>query len=276
MSLEQNLPQEEPKLVCDSDSKFLKAQKKIREKWIYLQRLQDRVFEEDLKSISEDNEQWEKFSSDFKSHNHSTHQMIDQQLSSLTNKTNELRNNYDDLVRKKSEQLKKLEKKYEEIQEKSKSNLTFLSEKSLNERDKIRNDASEQCNIVRSRVREIERKNLVRVSHMKEKDNILQRKENDLVQETDELSSDIEKIININKGIADEGAARIKSLENQLNAIISATTAVPNENDIVHERILNAVSTAIGKHARSARNVENVNLQIQSLNKKKKILREHC
>ncbi|OHT00391.1 hypothetical protein TRFO_32988 [Tritrichomonas foetus] len=266
MSLDQNLYRETAKIQVEADPEHLKDLEYIHAKWANLCQIQKEVFDEEIKKQQEDSDQWNKFALDFESQNHDAHRTIDAQLGEITRKLVDLKSTNDDLVSTKTDQLESLERKLKRLKGRAESTLSSLSEKSIQERSKARVDASQQCNIVRGRVREIERKNLARFSAMKEKDNELQERELSLLRANEGLNEKVRKLNQKNNGLAAEGNARIRKLEEQLNAVISAAAAIEDCTDIEEHRIIEAVSTAVGKHARSAMKVEKIYQEIGRMN----------
>ena len=266
MSLDQNLYRETAKIQVEADPEHLQDLERIHAKWEALCQIQKEVFDEEVKKQQEDAEQWQKFALDFESQNHDAHRTIDSQLGDITRKHVDLKSIHDDLVSTKTEQLESLDRKLKRLKGRAESTLSSLSEKSILERSKARIDASQQCNIVRGRVREIERKNLARFSAMKEKDNELQERELALLRTTDALTEKIRKLNQKNNGLAEEGNKRIAKLEEQLNAVISAAAAIDDVSLIEENRIIESVSTAVGKHARSTMEVEKLHQQISRMN----------
>ena len=265
MSLDQKLYRETAKVQVEADPEHLKDLEILHKKWKKLCEIQKEVFDEEIKKNQDDMDQWKRFAQDFESQNQEAHKSIDGQLGEVAKKYVALKTAHDDLVTTKTDQLESLERKLKRLRGRAESTLSSLSEKSIQERSKARVDASQQCNLVRARVREIERKNLARFSAMKEKDNELQEREFALIRTCDNLSEKVRKLNQKNEGVSAEGNARIQKLEQQLNAVISAAAAIEDVNDLEENRIIGAVASAVGKHGKSALGVEQIYQQINRM-----------
>jgi hypothetical protein len=190
--------------------------------------------------------------------------LIDKQLGDITRKLVYLRGQFEEMQVSKRDAVNSIKRKLERLRQRARALLPKTTEKSSEERGKARLDASKQCNLVRSRVREIERKNLLRFSAMKEYDNELQGRELALLRETDALAEKIDVLTRKNDGLAAEGNGKIVKLEEQLNAVFSAA-AIQDGNLDEEERLLGAVAAAVGHHAAAVAGVEQLNLEIQHM-----------
>ena len=265
MSLDRNVyrPANQPQKEMDEEHE--KELIQLRQDWIDICQLQQEVFAEEVQTLNDDNAQWQKFSNDFQSQNHDTHKLIDTQLGDVTRRYVTLKTAYDSMVAAKTESLETLERKFKRLKTLSESTLSTLSEKSFQARTQARLDASQQCNIVRERVRELEKKNLRHFSAMKEKDNELQEKELSLLRQVEKLQTQVNELDHRKQGLSEEGNLRISELEAKLNAVMSVAAAIKDTPNTEEKNILNAVSSAMGKHAKSARNVEDVHLQMKAM-----------
>ena len=266
MSLDRELYRERaPTLKIEADPEHAKDLVKLHKEWKDLCELQSTVFEEELKKNAEDAEQWDKFALDFRTQNHDAHKMIDGQLADLTKKLIHLRSQHEELVNTKTDRLESLKRKLARLEKKATDSLASLSEKSREERSKARLEASKKVNLVRGRVREIEKRNLARFSAMKEIDNELQERELALLRTTDKLTEKLNNLIRRKSGLVAEGNERIAKLEEQFNAVVSAAAAIEDCTAEEEEKILGAVAGAVGHHGATARDVEQVNLEIHAM-----------
>jgi uncharacterized phage infection (PIP) family protein YhgE len=143
--------------------------------------------------------------------------------------------------------------------------IATVSEKTTQERAKTLNETSKQTGVVRGRVREIERKNLARFSAMKEIDNELQQHELALLRQTEKLTERLTTLTRKNEGLVNEGNAKIATLEEQLNAVVSAAAAIKDTVVSEEERLLNAVGGAVGRHGSAVQGFEQLKLEIQNM-----------
>jgi hypothetical protein len=266
MSLDQNLYREKAaSLRIEADPEHAADLARLRDAWQALTQTQSQVFEEELQKAKEDGEQWQQFERDFNSQNHDAHRLIDKQLGEITRKLVYLRAQFEEMQVSKRDALNSIKRKLDRLRQRDRALLPKMTEKSSEERGKARLDASKQCNLVRGRVREIERKNLLRFSAMKELDNELQGRELALLRETDALAEKIDVLTRKNDGLAAEGNGKISKLEEQLNAVFSAAAAIQDGNLAEEERLLGAVAGAVGHHGAAVAGVEQLNLEIQHM-----------
>jgi uncharacterized protein YoxC len=266
MSLDHNLYHERPAtLTIEADAEHTADLEALHKCWVELTEIQDQVFAEEKQKNEEDTQQWNEFARDFKTQNHDAHKMIDLQLADITRKLIFLRSQHGEMVNGKNEQLEALNRKVKRLRATADTTIATVSEKTTQERNKTLNETSKQCGVVRGRVREIERKNLARFSAMKEIDNELQQHELALLRETDKLTERLTALTRKNEGLVADGNAKIASLEEQLNAVISAAAAVKDMNDAEEERILNAVGGAVGRHGSAVHGFEQLKLEIQNM-----------
>lgn len=265
MSLNQKLYKSTAKLTIQADPEHEKALKALYEKWKALCDLQEEVFEEERRVQKEDQEQWEKFLLDYKSQNHECHQGIDKRLADVTRKFVALEDAHNQLVNEKRDAIRSLDRRIKRLTGKVETSKASLSQQSIDLSQKVRAEAKDKCNTVRSRVREIEKRNLQKFSTVKEQDNELQEQEMSLSRSIDSYEDRIRRWEDKNRGLSQQGNQRIAKLEEQFNAVVSAAAALKDCTNQEEKKILEMVSGAVGRHASTAEDVEKLNLQIHRM-----------
>ena len=66
-------------------------------------------------------------------------------------------------------------------------------------------------------------------------------------------------------GFLKQGKSQIEMLENQLNALISAASAMKLCPEFEHQYIINAVSSAVNNHADSIMTYEEMSLKVKNM-----------
>jgi hypothetical protein len=191
--------------------------------------------------------------------------MINSHLANITRKLVYLRNEHDQLSETKSKHAGSLHRKIVRLAQKQTRLPPVLTDKAIGERKKTRIEASEKCNVIRGRVREIEKKNMAQFSRMKEVGNELQDRHAHLSQRTLTLSGRLDQHVVRHKHLSNDGPARIAKLEEQLNAVISAVTAIEEYPESEELHILERVVAALGEHGASARSVEQLHREIHGM-----------
>jgi hypothetical protein len=140
-----------------------------------------------------------------------------------------------------------------------------LTSTAIRERKEAQVNASGKYNVIRDRVRELEKKNLAKFSQLKDIDTQLQQREDDLLRKTGKMDEALHASKAKQSGLREEGEKRVASLEAQLNAVISAVTAPETYTDSEELNILERVEGAVGVHAASVRRVEDLNAEIRAM-----------
>jgi hypothetical protein len=254
-----------PKHTVKSDAQHIDELKQILKKWQVLSQVQGQVFDEERKKALADDVEWRAFCEDYLAQNAETHAMIDDYLRSVTKKLVALQQQHESVIEKHGVTIAERDKEKSDLHAARPQIHVTIGTKAEDVMNKARADACEKCGTVRGRVRQLERNNLAKFSAIKEVDHELLDRSNVLLKKTGEMSEKLMKSRERNKSLHEDGSARLTSLEEKLNAVISSASAVRECEADEEMRILNHVTAAVGKHARSTRDVEQLHRQIKRM-----------
>lgn len=252
----------------EADEEHIKEITELHGYWVNLTELQRKVFNEEMQHYNDDQAQWEKFSRSVQNTNDATHNLINSMMCQITRSYSSLQREHEELVKKDNALIAELEKKISKLTNKSQTLLKGLNERKDQDRKKTSVEASKITKEMKRRVKTIETKNNSIIDDLQEENDELYDREDFLLDDIDDLKEKIKKYEKENGTLSKQGEEKISKLEAELNAIISAASAIEDVDSDQHLAIIGAVSAAVGKHAEAATNAERVIEHVDLLQKK--------
>ena len=251
----------------EADEEHMKDIKKIHKLWTEICDTQQRVFAEERLHYQEDAEQWDRFLSSVNNQNDNQHNNLDRALSDLLQRYLSLKASNEEMTRAGEERANNLLKKLNKLKNKIDITMTKMNKKKEEDKVKAQKEASKLTKELKRRVNFIEGNNQYTTIQIQEETVALQDQEDDLLDDIDDLKAKIKMLEEKNKGLNDEGEKKLKDLQAQLTALISAAAAIKDTTNEEHSNIVGAVSAAIGMHGKTASKVERIQQKLANLNK---------
>lgn len=253
------------KMKIQPDEKFKKELESIYKEWIELTAIQKQVIEEEKGVREKDEEYFQNFFADYQLQNEHAHDTIDSRLDTLLHKiVIEQTANHESSSQQKSI-IQALEKKKELLAAKS-IELEKQSEEDINrEREKAKKKSEHLCGAARERIRNIEKANIKRYNDLKSQDTELRNLQKAKQESVRKLNIRYQKLKKNKAGFLHEGKGQIDKLESQLNALLTAATAMTLCPEFEHQYIIRAVSSAVDRHADTVQNFEEMSLKVQNM-----------
>lgn len=245
------------------DEKFSEVLTDLGQQWTEMMEIQQRVFEDEMNHRILDNEYFAKFVADFEKQNAKSHKNIDELLERLIRRILQEKGSTEEAALRHQSLLDMLERKKKALREKADEIDKTANDRTAKAREKAQQRAKAATNIVREKVRNIERDNANKNAMIKEQTAMLQEKGRKLAASVSRLKRKELWLLKHSDGLKKKGEARVEELEHKLNALISAAAAMESCPNTEHEHLLRVVSTAVGEHAATATSVEEINLKLQ-------------
>ena len=251
----------------EADEEHMKDIKHIHKLWTELCDRQQEVFAEETLHYQEDAEQWGKFETSVKDQNENQHRNLDRALADLLQRYLSLKGSNEEMVKSGEERAENLLKKLNRLKKKVETTMAKMNKKKEEDKNKAQREANKLTKELRRRVAFIEGSNQVSIEQSQEDNALLLDKEDDLLDDIDELNAKIKKYEEKNKGLSEEGERRLKDLDAQLQALVTAASAIKDASSDEHLNIIGAVSSAVGLHGKTATKVERIQQKLANLNK---------
>lgn len=267
MSLDRAVYTEVTQRSAEPDEPLRKELKALKVEWEELNKLLDQVLTEETEHYDEDLKQWTEFVSTVEKSNVDAHKMIDTQLAEVTKKLIQIQAEDDKFLNAKSQEMKKVENKIKRLTTRKETAIVELETKLQQRFIQIRKSALKQEKELKRRLLTVEKTNKERNDAFQvEKDN-LEEKRDFLLDDLADLKFNIKKAESKNAKISERGEKKISELEAEFNSLVSAATAINDVSNNQSQRILDAVASAVGHHARSALNAEEIAMSVSHMNR---------
>ena len=257
---------ERPKqLKVKPDEKFKKQLTNILHKWENLTETQKLVFEDEENLRARDDVVFSNFYQDFVQQNQCAHKLIDEQLDDLLHRIMFEQSTLKDSSSQNKMLISAMERKKEALLSKFSKMESDASEKKIKQRELSQKKGDILLSSARERIRNIERNNIKRYNQLKDQDTDLRALLKAKTESVKKLTVQYKKLKKCKGGFLKQGKSQIEMLENQLNALISAASAMKLCPEFEHQYIINAVSSAVNNHADSIMTYEEMSLKVKNM-----------
>ena len=257
---------ERPKqMKVTPDAKFQKQLTHLLHKWEDLTETQRLVFQDETNLREQDDACFSNFYQDYVQQNQNAHKIIDEQLDDLFHKIVFEKSAIRDSSSQNKMLISAMDKKQETLLSKVSKLESDASEKKIKQREESRKKGEILLNAARERVRNIERNNIKRYNQLKDQDSDLRALYKAKLESVKKLTEQYQKLKKNKGGFLRQGRIKIKTLEGQLNALISAASAMKLCPEFEHQYIINAVSSAVSGHAEAVMSFEEMSLKVKNM-----------
>lgn len=257
---------EKPKqMKVSPDEKFKKQLSTILHKWEDLSETQRLVFEDEEKLRAQDEAVFSNFYQDYVQQNEKAHKLIDEQLDDLFHRTIFEQSAMKDESSQSKMLIDAMDRKKETLLSKVAQMESEASEKKIRQRELSQKKGQALLNSARERIRNIERNNIKRYNQLKDQDADLRVLYKQKQESVKKLTEQFKKLKRNKGGFLKQGKIKIEALEGQLNALITAATAMKLCPEFEHQYIINAVSSAVNNHADTMMTFEEMSLKVKNM-----------
>lgn len=247
------------------DEKFQKQLKSILLRWEDLTETQKLVFEDEEKLRQQDETVFSNFYQDYVQQNQTAHKLIDEQLDDLFHRIVFEQSTLKDTSLQNKMLIDAMDRKKETLLSKVSQMESEAAEKKIRQRELSQKKGQAMLNSARERIRNIERNNIKRYNQLKDQDSDLRVLYKQKQESVKKLTEQFKKLKKNKGGFLKKGKIKIKNLEGQLNALISAATAMKLCPEFEHQYIINAVSSAVNNHADAMMSFEEMSLKVKNM-----------
>jgi hypothetical protein len=251
--------------VADPDEKVVKEIGELHQKWKQIMAMQESVAQEEIAHRRSDDEYFERFAADFKKQNAEAHKSIDQLLNRLIRRLLQEKGAASDAAFQHKSMIDAMNRKQKVLDEKAENLRKTGPERAMAERNRTQKMVAAQTNAVRERIRRLERANMLQYAALKERNTVVHQKHRELLALVLKLRKQEKQLLQTNYELLDNGRSKIDVLKDQMNALISAVTALETCPATEADNVLRQVAAVLGAHGSAVRSAQNLDREIQNL-----------
>jgi hypothetical protein len=258
-------PDEAAKPAMDPDEKLASELSDLAAKWRDFLAVQERTFAEELEHRRSDNEYFERFAADFHRQNVDAHKSIDSMLGRLVRRIVHEKSTSDSVANQRHDAIESADRRRRLITEKASGLRANATQRTVAEREKIQRRSAAEAGAARDRIRNLERANLRRYGALQRRNTEIHRQHKELLERVQVLRRDEIRLLGSNAKVLEPAKQAVFRLDCQLNALVSAVTAMKHCPDEQNLALLRMAAAAVGAQANAAQSVDKVTMEVGNI-----------